>query len=255
MPVDVPRGVHAAALEPVGVERDRDSGVPRERPPATLAVAVGRDPGARVLVVDGEADGVEAEPARVRAREHGGADDVPTATPAVARQRVAWGLREQRAAAGGRVEDEDAGEDTGGERRREEEHEAEVDVVDGEALGPAEVVEGEARGGGGGGVDGGEGGGVEAAPGRREGQVHRRGRVGRVGGVAEEWGRRALGAACGSAAPAVAGEGGAEEVGGGEAVEDVAEGVVGEGGDRRRRRFLGRRRRKEGLEGFRRHYW
>uniref|UniRef100_A0A0E0B0C4 Uncharacterized protein n=1 Tax=Oryza glumipatula TaxID=40148 RepID=A0A0E0B0C4_9ORYZ len=222
VPVDVPRGVHAAALEPEGVERDRDSGVLRERPPAALAAAVGGDPGARVLVVDGEADGVEAEPARVRAREHRGADDVPKATLAVARQRVARGLREQRAAAGGRVEDEDAGEDTGGERRREEEHEAEVDVVDGEALGPAtaEAVEGEARGeGGGGGVEGGEGGGVEGGDGRDD--VRREGRVGGVEEVAEEWGRRGRDAACGNAVPAVAGEGGAEEVGRGEAVEDA----------------------------------
>jgi hypothetical protein len=55
--------------------------------------------------------------------------------------------------------------------------------------------------------------------GRDEGR--REGRVGGVEEVAEEWGRRGHDAACGGAAPAVADEGGAEEVGGGEAAEDV----------------------------------
>ena len=76
MPVDLPGGVHAAALEPPGVEIDLDLLVPRERAPAALAVVEGRDPGARVPVVDGEADDLEAEPARVRAGEQRGADVV-----------------------------------------------------------------------------------------------------------------------------------------------------------------------------------
>lgn len=120
----------------------------RRRAPAAVPVADGRDPGARAALVDGDADGLEAEPAGVCAGEHRGADDVPAAAPAVAtRQRVARGRREQRAAAGGRVEDEDAGEDLPVDRVREEEDEAEaeVDVLDGEA---ASVVDGEARHGG-----------------------------------------------------------------------------------------------------------
>jgi hypothetical protein len=59
--------------------------------------------------------------------------------------------------------------------------------------------------------------------------------------VAEE-GRGAGQAACGDAAPAVAGEGGAEKVGEGEAAEDIAEVVLGEGGIPRYRRLWLHRR-------------
>lgn len=51
------------------------------------------------------------------------------------------------------------------------------------------------------------------------------------------------------AAPAVAGECGAEKVSGGQAPVDVAEAIFGEGGDRPRQCFLGWRQRKEGFEG------
>uniref|UniRef100_A0A0E0I401 Uncharacterized protein n=1 Tax=Oryza nivara TaxID=4536 RepID=A0A0E0I401_ORYNI len=95
-----------------------------------------------------------------RAGEHGGAKEAPTATLAVVRQRVARGLREQLVATGARVKDKDAGEDPGGERCWEEQHETEVDVVHGEAVDAALAVKGEARGGGGG-IYRGKGGGVE----------------------------------------------------------------------------------------------
>nr|BAD29548.1 hypothetical protein [Oryza sativa Japonica Group] len=95
-----------------------------------------------------------------RAGEHGGAKEAPTATLAVVRQRVARGLREQLVATGARVKDKDAGEDPGGERCWEEQHETEVDVVHGEAGDAALAVKGEARGGGGG-IYRGKGGGVE----------------------------------------------------------------------------------------------
>ena len=94
MPVDVPSGMHAAGLEPPRVEVDDEPLGPRQRAPAGAgAVADGGDPGAREVAVDGEADGVEGEPAGVRAREDGDADDAPVAAPAVDaarfRQRVA----------------------------------------------------------------------------------------------------------------------------------------------------------------------
>lgn len=63
-------------------------------------------------------------------------------------------------ATGARVKDKDAGEDPGGERCWEEQHETEVDVVHGEAGDAALAVKGEARGGGGG-IYRGKGGGVE----------------------------------------------------------------------------------------------
>ena len=105
MPVDVPSGVHAAGLEPPRVEVDDDALGPGQRAPAGAgAVADGRDPGARVVAVDGEADGVEGEPARVRAREDGDADDAPVAAPAIDdRQRVARRRREQDSAVGERA--------------------------------------------------------------------------------------------------------------------------------------------------------
>jgi hypothetical protein len=56
---------------------DRDVLVPRERTPAALAVVDRGGPSARVPVVDGEADGFEAELAGVRAGEQRGADVEP----------------------------------------------------------------------------------------------------------------------------------------------------------------------------------
>ena len=243
MPVDVPSGVHAAALEQPRVEVDGDPLGPRQRAPGAVAFADGRDPGAREVAVDGEADGVEGEPARVRARENGDADDAPVAAPAIVtlRQRVARRRREQDAAARRRVDGEDAGQERLGARVREEEDEAEVDVLDGEAAGSARgEVEGEARGRGGGGVEREKDGGVVGRV------VHRHG--GRIAGalwveeVAEE-GRHAWEGVGGGAAPAVAGERRAEEVGGAEAEEDGLEDEVREVGDRRRRRLHHRRMR------------
>jgi hypothetical protein len=43
------------------VEIDHDLLITWEHAPAALAVVDGRDPGARVPLVDGEADGLEAE--------------------------------------------------------------------------------------------------------------------------------------------------------------------------------------------------
>ena len=148
MPVDVPSGVDAAGLEAPRVEVHDDPLGPRQRAPGAVAFADGRDPGARAVAVDGEADGVEGEPGGVRARENGDADDAPVAAPAIVRQRVVarW-RREQDAAARRRVDDEDAGQERLGAREREEEDEAEVDVLDGEAAGSARgEVEGERRG-------------------------------------------------------------------------------------------------------------
>jgi hypothetical protein len=85
----------------------------------------------------------------VCARENGDADDAPVAAPAIVRQRVARWRREQDATARRRVDDEDARQERLGARMREEENEAEVDVLGGEAAGSARgEVEGEARGGG-----------------------------------------------------------------------------------------------------------
>jgi hypothetical protein len=113
VPVHLPGGVHAAALEPVGVEIDGDVHGPRESAPDALAVVVhGGDPGARMPAVEGVAEGLEAEPARVRAREKRAADVVPGAAPAaVVGQRVARRRWEERSATGGGVKDEEAGED------------------------------------------------------------------------------------------------------------------------------------------------
>jgi hypothetical protein len=103
-----------------------------------------------VPVVDGEADGLEGELAGVRAGEERGADVVPGGAPnAVVGHCAARGRREEHAAAGGRVEDEEAGEDALGEvDGRFEEKEALVGVVELEVGGVRGEVEGEARDGG-----------------------------------------------------------------------------------------------------------
>jgi hypothetical protein len=108
-------------------------------------------PGAWVPAVDGEADGLEAELARVlRAGEKRGADVVPgSAPPAIVGHRVPRRRREKSAAVGGRVEDEEAGVDRLGERRgRLEKQEALVAVVELEVGGSRGEVKGEARRGG-----------------------------------------------------------------------------------------------------------
>jgi hypothetical protein len=120
---------------------------------------------------------------------------------------------------GGRVEDEEAGVDRLGERRgRLEKQEALVAVVELEVGGSRGEVKGEARRGGVV-VEWSEDGVVVGSLGVPDG---RRGRDLRgVEEVAEE-GKGAGQAACGDAAPAVAGEGGAEKAGEGEAAEDIA---------------------------------
>jgi len=253
VPVDVASGVHAAGLEPPRVEVDDDALGPRQHAAAVAgAVADGRDPGARAVAVDGEPDGVEGEAARVRAREDGDANDAPFAAPEVPAlgQRVARRRREQDAAARRRVDGEDAGQERRlGARVRGEEHEAVVDVLDGQGAGEAlGEVEGEARGGGGGGVEREEDGGVVGLVRRRH-----RGWAGGALGVEEvaEERRHAWEREGGGAAPAVAGERRAEEVGGREADEDGLEDEVREVGDRRRRRSLHRwcRRQHPGARG------
>jgi hypothetical protein len=89
VPVDVPGGVDAAVLEPHGIEVDLDPTGPRQGAPGAVAVADGRDTGARAVAVDGEAGSVEGEPIGVRAREQRDADDVSGAAPPVAGHRVA----------------------------------------------------------------------------------------------------------------------------------------------------------------------
>lgn len=135
VPVHLPGGVDAAALETPGIETDQDPLVSRERAPAALAVVHGRDPGARMPVVDGEADGFEGEVARVRPGEQRGADVVPGAAPAmVVGHGVARRRRKEHAAVGGRVEDEEAREDRLGDLHGWlEEQEALVAVVEAEA--------------------------------------------------------------------------------------------------------------------------
>lgn len=134
----------------MGVELDGDVPRPRQRAPAAHAVAVRGDPGARAVVVDGDADDLEAQPAVAGiirlglAGEECGADN-----PAVEeRRRVEPGV-----AAGDGVADEE------GAVVVVEEEEAEVGVVELEVGGVGEEVEGEARRGGGEGVEGGDDGG------------------------------------------------------------------------------------------------
>nr|BAD23760.1 hypothetical protein [Oryza sativa Japonica Group] len=140
VPVEAPGGTHGEVLRPVGVELDGDVPRPRQRAPAAHAVAVRGDPGARAVVVDGDADGLEAQPAVAGiirlglAGEECGADN-----PAVEeRRRVEPGV-----AAGDGVADEE------GAVVVVEEEEAEVGVVELEVGGVGEEVEGEAPRGGG----------------------------------------------------------------------------------------------------------
>jgi hypothetical protein len=213
VPVDVPGGAHAPALEPPRVEVHLDVLGSRHRAPGA---------GARAMAIDGEEDGLEGDPARVRAREHGDAEHVPVAAPEVFGQHVSRGKRDKRAAAGGRVDDVDAGEERRGKRAREEDDETEVDVGDGESAGGAwGEREVEARGGG---VEWEEDGGVEGLvrriTGRGVGDARRVEEVAEVGWRA--------GKNAGGAAPAVAGERRAKEVGWGQAAEDEAEGDLRE---------------------------
>jgi hypothetical protein len=104
-----------------------------------------------------------------------------------------------------------------------EEQEALVAVHDQEAVGIRSEVEGEARRGG---VQGSEYGGGIDIPAKRLGRRQTGG--GGVEEVAKER-SRAREAACGHAAPAMAGERSPEKVGDREADKDVAKVVVGEG--------------------------
>lgn len=75
----------------------------KDAPEAILAVDEG-DPGARAVVVDGDADRLEVQPTGMRAREHRGADDAPGLAPLVVGQSVARRRREQSPASGCRIE-------------------------------------------------------------------------------------------------------------------------------------------------------
>jgi hypothetical protein len=147
--------MHAATLEPHGVEVDPDLGT-RHCTLAVVAVADGSDPHQRAATVNGEADDIEAddieaEPARVHAREHRDAADAPGGVPLVIRQQGITSSKACWREAGSWMRMHGRR----GDRTWDEEDEAEADIDNGEVMGS---VEGEARGGGG--VEGAEDGGV-----------------------------------------------------------------------------------------------
>jgi hypothetical protein len=97
VPVDVPGGAHAPALEPPRVEVHLDVLGSRHRAPGA---------GARAMAIDGEEDGLEGDPARVRAREH---DETEVDVGDGESAGGAWGEREVEARGGGVEWEEDGG--------------------------------------------------------------------------------------------------------------------------------------------------
>jgi len=69
VPVNVPSGVDTSGLEQTRVEVHDDPIGPRQRVPGAVAFTDERDPSTWAVAVNGEADDVEGEPGRVRARE------------------------------------------------------------------------------------------------------------------------------------------------------------------------------------------
>lgn len=141
-PINCALRVDAAFVQGEGLELVHGLLRLQERAPDAAVVVDEANPSARVAAVSNDADDLEGHPAGVRAREHRGADD----EAGVVGQRVARRRREQCATSGGRIQDEYMVQET---LFREDQDEAEVDVVHGrvEAV-VGRQGEGEARGGG-----------------------------------------------------------------------------------------------------------